>query len=617
MCGIAGYLTLNREPAAISLVRRMTDAIAHRGPDGDGFWVEGPVAFGHRRLAIIDLSDGGRQPMQTPDGRFTITFNGEIYNYAELKAQLRALGHMFHSTSDTEVLLHSIAQWGIEGALPRLNGMFAFGLWDSQRRELTLARDRFGVKPLYWHSTGKAVLFASEIKAILAHPSVCTSIDVDALSEYLIFQNFHTDRTLFAGMRMLPAGSFVTIRSSDGRLPEPYRYYKMRFSEPDQVPEPAEAVAQLEYLFKQAVSRQLVADVELGAYLSGGIDSGAITGVAATELSHLRTFTCGFDLSSASGLEVYFDERHDAEMMSARWHTEHYEMVLKAGDMERIIPKLVWHLEEPRVGQCYPNFYIAGLASKFNRVVLGGTGGDELFGGYPWRYLSAFGDDSDALMENTFATWQRLFPHSARDTYFAPMLAELSGPTAREIFESVIGRPAPQASPEERMHAVLTYEANTFLLGLLTMEDKVSMAHGLESRVPFLDNDLVDFATSLPLHYKFGLPASEIVAQGRGIQRSTDGKRLLRQAVAGLVPPEVMAREKQGFSAPDAGWFKGQSIDYVKSRIGTKRARIYNFIDYDSTNALLQEHFAGIRNNRLLIWSLIYLEQALEIWNLA
>lgn len=617
MCGIAGYLTLDREPAAVALVRRMTDAIAHRGPDGDGFWVEGPVAFGHRRLAIIDLSDGGRQPMQTPDGRFTITYNGEIYNYAELKAQLRALGHSFRSTSDTEVLLHAIAQWGLAGALPRLNGMFAFALWDSQTRELTLARDRFGVKSLYWKTTGKTLLFGSEVKAILAHPTARTALDVDALSEYLVFQNFHTDRTLFAGVRMLPPGSFMTIRAGDGRVGQPQRYYRMRFQEPAMAPSEAEAVAQIEYLFKQAVSRQLVADVELGAYLSGGIDSGAITAIAAGELGHLRTFTCGFDLSSASGLEVYFDERRDAEMMSARLHTEHYEMVLKAGDMERIIPKLVWHLEEPRVGQCYPNFYIAGLASKFNKVVLGGTGGDELFGGYPWRYLAAFGADSDAVMENTFANWQRLFPHAGRATYFAPMLSELTGPDAREIFESVMERPAADASAEDRMNAVLTYEANTFLLGLLTMEDKVSMAHGLESRVPFLDNDLADFATSLPLRYKFGLPTTNGSGNGGDIRRSSDGKRLLRQAVADLVPPEVMAREKQGFSAPDAGWFKGQSIDYVKSRIGTKRARIYNFVDYDTTNLLLQEHFCGSRNNRLLIWSLIYLEQALETWNLA
>lgn len=272
MCGIAGYLTLDREPAAVALVRRMTDAIAHRGPDGDGFWVEGPVAFGHRRLAIIDLSDGGRQPMQTPDGRFTITYNGEIYNYAELKAQLRALGHSFRSTSDTEVLLHAIAQWGLAGALPRLNGMFAFALWDSQTRELTLARDRFGVKSLYWKTTGKTLLFGSEVKAILAHPTARTALDVDALSEYLVFQNFHTDRTLFAGVRMLPPGSFMTIRAGDGRVGQPQRYYRMRFQEPAVAPSEAEAVAQIEYLFKQAVSRQLVADVELGTYLSGGID---------------------------------------------------------------------------------------------------------------------------------------------------------------------------------------------------------------------------------------------------------------------------------------------------------------------------------------------------------
>src|SRR5436190_4579047 len=420
MCGIAGYVKLDGGPGAVSIIRRMTDAIAHRGPDGEGFWVDGPVALGHRRLAIIDLSDGGRQPMQTEDGRWTITYNGELYNYAELKALLRSLGVRFHSASDTEVLLQAVAYWGLE-ALEKFNGMFAFALWDAHKRELHLARDRFGVKPLYWMQHDSTILFGSEVKAILAYPEVHAGLDLSGLREYLTFQNFYSERTLFAGVSLLPPAACVTIQVATARIAPPVRYHQIAFRESLGTSSAADLEQELDHLFRQAVGRQLIADVEVGSYLSGGIDSAAITAIAATQVDNLRTFTCGFDLSSASGLELYYDERREAEMVSARCHTEHYEMVLKAGDMERVIPKLVWHLEEQRVGQCYPNFYISRLASKFNKVVLAGTGGDEIFGGYVWRYHSAFGATPAELQCNAFRTWQRLFPPEVREHALAPV----------------------------------------------------------------------------------------------------------------------------------------------------------------------------------------------------
>lgn len=613
MCGIAGYISLEGRPGSAAVVRRMTDAIAHRGPDGEGAFVEGSLALGHRRLAIIDLSDGGQQPMRTPDQRFTITYNGEIYNHAELKVELRALGRRFQSASDTEVLLQAIAEWGLEKALPRLNGMFAFALWDARDRALYLSRDRFGVKPLYWCRSKNLVLFGSEVKAILAHPEVETALDPDGLAEYVAFQNFHTDRTLFRGVQTLPAGSCLTIRPDSGLVGAPVRYHALRFSKPDQDREAEELAPYFDFLFRQAVSRQTVADVELGSYLSGGLDSGAITAVAASELSHLRTFTCGFDLSSASGLEVYFDERRDAEMMSALWKTEHYEMVLKAGDMERIIPKLVWHLEEPRIGQCYPNFYVAGLASKFNKAVFAGTGSDELFGGYPWRYESALGETSDETAERTYRQWLRLVPEVTHAQLLAPLRGQLSTTTPRDIFDAVFERPALGASVEDRLNAVLTYEANTFLHGLLVMEDKVAMAHGLECRVPFLDNDLADFASTLAIRHKLRSVGGRRPSSGR----TSGGKQLLRRAFASFMPVEIVNREKQGFSAPDASWFRGESIDFVRARIGNPRARIYGLLDYGVAAPLLEEHWSGQRNHRLLIWSLIYLEQAMETWHLA
>jgi asparagine synthase (glutamine-hydrolysing) len=619
VCGIAGYVQLDGAPASAAIARRMADAVAHRGPDGEGFWVDGPVALGHRRLAIIDLSDGGSQPMQTEDGRWTLTYNGELYNYAELKAELHALGVRFSSSSDTEVALKAVAKWGLEAAVKKFNGMFAFALWDAKKRELHLVRDRFGVKPIYWMRQGMTVLFGSEIKAILAHPDIEARLDLAGLREYLAFQNFYSDRTMFVGARLLPAASTLTIRVGQDQAGEPKRYYEFCFEEPSKRRATTELRHELDQLFRQAVKRQLVADVELGAYLSGGIDSGAITAVAAGELPHMRTFTCGFDLSSASGLELYFDERRDAEMMSAGCHTEHYEMVLKAGDMERVIPKLVWHLEEPRVGQCYPNFYISGLASKFNKVVLAGTGGDEIFGGYTWRYLSAYGETASELEGNLFQTWQRLFPSELADRITAPMADGMcSSSRPKEVFRSLLPRLADNSTPEDRLNAIMTFEARTFLHGLLVMEDKVAMAHSLEARVPFLDNDLVDFGCRLPMAEKLNpVPGRNgAAAQDNQVRRSRAGKHLLRQVIAPFVPVEVAAREKQGFSAPDASWFKGQSIEYVKSRIGTPRSRIYQLLDFRAVSPLLQEHFNGIRNHRLMIWSLVYLEEAFRTWQL-
>ncbi len=334
MCGITGVLNLDGEPASPVILRRMADTLAHRGPDGEGVFTDGNAGLGHRRLAIIDLSPAGRQPMLSRDGRYALSYNGEIYNFQELRAELEALGHPFRSRTDSEVLLTAYAQWG-KSALARFNGMFAFAIWDKQSRELFLARDRYGIKPLYYTQQNGAFIFASEVKAILAHPAIRAGLDREALLEYFTFQNLFTDRTLFKDVRLLPAGCHMTVtrRGEAGAR----RYWDYRFTEPENPADEREYVEELDRLFRQAVSRQLVSDVELGAYLSGGLDSGSITAVAAKQITNLKSFTCGFDLHSASGLEMGFDERDSAEHMSYLFKTEHYEMVLKAGDMERCL----------------------------------------------------------------------------------------------------------------------------------------------------------------------------------------------------------------------------------------------------------------------------------------
>jgi asparagine synthase (glutamine-hydrolysing) len=620
MCGVAGILNLDGAPASARLVEAMTDAMVHRGPDDEGHFTDGPCSLGHRRLSIIDLSSAGHQPMMTPEGRFTISYNGELYNYRELRGALEGCGWRFRSGSDTEVLLYALAQWG-KAALTRFNGMFAFALWDSKERRLLLARDRFGVKPLYVAQAGQTLLFASEIKGILAHGGIEAQPDLEGLAEYLQFQNFFTDRTLFRNVRVLPAGGW--LEAMPGSEPQQGCYWDYDFHDIEQGSR-EELVEELDRRFVQAVTRQLVADVPLGSYLSGGMDTGAITAVAARQIPNLCSFTVGFDLTSASGLEMGFDERPPAERMSYLFGTEHCEMVLKAGDMERALAKVVWHLEEPRVGQSYPNFYAAKLASRFGKVVLSGAGGDELFAGYPWRYYRAVvNNDFDNYIGKYFGFWQRLLPDGAFDRIVAPVMSEIRHVDARDIFRKVFrGREERIEGPADYVNHSLYFEAKTFLHGLLVVEDKLSMAHSLESRVPFLDNDLVDLAMSIPVRHKLGhidevvrldenVPGSKTA---RYFEKTRDGKLILRDMMRRYVPADIADGIKQGFSAPDASWFRGESINYVKRVLMANDARLWNYLDRAATQELVRDHLEGRANRRLLIWSLLNLETWLDVF---
>lgn len=622
MCGIVGLVNLNQEPASAVLIRKMTDKIAHRGPDGEGQYVDGPVGLGHRRLAIIDLSAAGRQPMQTRDGRYVISYNGEVYNFRELKTELESLGHQFRSRTDSEVVLNAFAQWGTE-CVHRLNGMFAFAILDRKEKKLFIARDRYGIKPLYYSLNAKAFVFASEAKAILEHPDIATTIDKEALLEYFTFQNFFTSRTLIESIKTFPAGHFAYIdlnkNVSKINLSE---FWDYSFEEPEQGASEEEYIEELDRLFLQAVNRQIVSDVDLGAYLSGGTDSGSITALAAKQLPYMKSFTVGFDLHSASGMELAFDERQKAEAMSYLFKTEHYEMVLKSGDLERVLPRLGYHLEEPRVGQSYPNFYAAQLASKFVKVVLCGTGGDELFAGYPWRYYRAVvNEDFSNYIEKYYTYWQRLIPNRLIKEVFKPIWPEIKHVWTRDIFESVFKKHAEKLNrPEDYINHSLYFESKTFLHGLLIVEDKLSMAHGLESRVPFLDNDLVDFAMKVPARFKLNnlesvvrLNENQPGSKARSyFEKTRDGKLLLRKVMSKYVPEEVSNRIKQGFSAPDASWFRGDSIEFVKAVLGNSKNSIYNYMDFNSVSGLLKEHFDGEKNRRLFIWSLLNFDQSLR-----
>ncbi|MCX6165218.1 MAG: asparagine synthase (glutamine-hydrolyzing) [Ignavibacteriae bacterium] len=623
MCGITGILNINGEPVSISILKKMTEIISHRGPDAEGFWVDSYIGFGHRRLSIIDISSLGNQPMQTEDGRYIITYNGEIYNYVNLRVELESKGYNFFSKTDTEVVLKSYAEWGNE-CVRKFNGMFAFAIWDKKKKCLFIGRDRYGIKPLYYYNKNDVFVFASEIKSILKHPKYEFNVSLEALNEYFSFQNIFTDLTLFKDVKLLPPSTCITIKYERKLNIEFSKYWDYNFKDDNSLSE-QDCIKEVKRLFEQAVERQLQSDVEIGSYLSGGLDSGSITCIAAKNFNNLKTFSCGFDLSSASGLELAFDERERAEYLSNLFKTEQYEIVLKAGDMERVMSKLIWHLEDLRVGQSYPNYYVARLASKFVKVVLSGAGGDELFAGYPWRYYRAvINNDSDQYIDKYYSYWQRLINDNDKNEFFVSgIFSDSVKHNTKIIFQHVFnGLDLNLDTPGDYVNRSLYFEIKTFLHGLLVVEDKLSMAHSLETRVPFLDNDLVDFAMKIPVKYKLKnltkiikLNENDLTSKEyKYSKENSAGKNVLRKVLSNYVPKIYIDNSKQGFSAPDASWFKGESIEYIMKLLFNKKALIYDFIQPKMAQRLLNEHFSGRKNNRLLIWSLVCFEWWLKMF---
>lgn len=623
MCGIAGLVNLNGEAVSSIDLKKMTDAIIHRGPDGEGHWIEKNIGIGHRRLSIIDLTSAGHQPMVSFDNRFVLSYNGEIYNFREIRKELESFGYKFKSQTDSEVVLNALSHWG-NNAFLKFNGMFALVLWDRNENSLLLARDRYGIKPLYYARQGNIFSFGSEQKAITSLINFKKNLNKSALLEYFTFQNIFTDQTLLKDISILPAGHYLTIKlkkKNDYKL-DIKQYWDYQFSESNEIIKKEEYNEELNRLFKQAVNRQLISDVEIGSYLSGGMDSGSITAIASKQMPNIKTFTCGFDLSSASGIELNFDERAKANEMSKLFKTEHYETVLKAGDMERCMKSLAYYLEEPRVGQSYPNFYAAKLAGKHVKVVLSGSGGDELFGGYPWRYYrGAKSQDFEDYIDQYYFYWQRLVDNSELKKIFSPIWSDVKHVWTRDIFRDVfINHKNKLEKPEDYINHSLYFEAKTFLHGLFVVEDKLSMAHSLENRVPFMDNDLVNFAMKCPVNLKLNnlnnvLKINENEfgnKQNKYFSKTNDGKQILRDMMSKYIPKEITNAAKQGFSSPDSSWFKGESIDFVKKTLFSKNSKILEIFDKKTITSLVNQHLSGSQNKRLLIWSLLNLETILE-----
>ncbi|RXK07199.1 asparagine synthase (glutamine-hydrolyzing) [Halarcobacter bivalviorum] len=665
MCGIVGALSLNRPSIDVNYIKPMADKIAHRGPDDAGYLcfhtgarhnkrvsfyqnltderykniddmlptIESSSAqrelhshdydlyMGHRRLSILDISYAGHQPMSDLSKNIWIAYNGEIYNFKEIRKELEELGHRFKSHTDTEVIIYAYIEWGIE-CIKRFNGMFAFSLYDNFNKKFYLCRDRYGIKPVYYHlSKDKTFIYASEIKSILEYKEYKSEVDKEALLEYFTFQNIFTNKTLHKDIQILEAGHYFEIDLLSKEI-EKKQYWDFNFSEPEKIKDEREYIEELDRLFTQAVERQLVADVQVGSYLSGGMDSGSITAIASNHFQKsndfLKTFTVGFDLSSASGMELSYDERAKSEYMSYKFKTEHYEMVLKSGDMERCMNSFAYHLEEPRVGQSYPNYYAAKLASKFVKVVLSGAGGDELFAGYPWRYYRAVNNDNfEDYIDKYYSFWKRLIPNKDIKNVFSPILEDTKEVWTRDIFANVFNTPIKNQTPEEYINHSLYFEAKTFLHGLLVVDDKLSMAHSLETRVPFLDNDLVDFAQKIPAKYKLG-DLQKVVKMNENeigkMQKTNDGKVILRKAMSKYIPEDIHKAVKQGFSSPDQSWFKGDSIEFVKAKLLNENANVYKYMDKEATFKLINEHLSGKENRRLFIWSLLNFEEWSNIY---
>ncbi len=620
MCGIAGIIHTDNQFPTLEVLKKMSKSLAHRGPDAVGQFIDEKVGFAHTRLAILDLSKLANQPMISENKNHAISYNGEIYNFQEIKEKLIKKNHIFKSNSDTEVVLRSWIEWG-ENCVNHFNGMFAFSIYDKKEKKVFLVRDRYGIKPLYLGIFDGLFIFGSEQKAILCHPKIQKNLDFEGIFEYFTFQNIFTEKTFLKNIQLLPAGSITTISLQTNSI-HTKKYWDFNFSDSFKNTEIKDVHKELEELINNAVKRQLLSDVEIGTYLSGGIDSGTISAIASSKISNLKSFTCGFDLSSASGIELGFDERDQARSMSDNFGTDHYDYILNSGDMEKSLPILSHHIEEPRVGQSYPNFYAAKLASNYVKVVLSGVGGDEVFGGYPWRYLRAFNyKNFEDYIDEYYLSWQRLVDNRDLKKMFKPIQKDVEHVWTRNIFKDIFkDYKKDLKKPEDFINHSLYFESKTFLHGLLVIEDKISMAHSLETRVPFLDNDLVDFAMKCPVTLKIkDLTNKTKINENdwsnkrlKYFQKTNDGKQILREVMSKYIPENIIKAKKQGFSSPDASWFRGESINFVKRELIERDAIIYNFLDKESVLNLVAEHLDGKKNRRLLIWSLLNTEHYLR-----
>jgi asparagine synthase (glutamine-hydrolysing) len=616
MCGIAGAVGLGiaANPAASrDLIGRMCGVIAHRGPDDEGHYVAGEVAIGMRRLAIIDIATG-RQPLSNEDGTIWIVFNGEIYNYRELRAELIARGHRFQTRTDTETIIHLYEEEG-ERCVEKLRGMFTFAIWDERERALLLARDRLGKKPLHYTLAGDTLVFGSEIKSLLQHAGVKREVNLEAISDYLSYGYIPDPATAFKGIHKLPPGHTLTCK--DGRV-RTRRYWDFNYSgESGPVREESYYVERLRDLLAEAVRVRLESEVPLGAFLSGGIDSSTIVALMARAMNQpVKTFSIGFNESS-------FDELKYARRTAERFGTEHHEFVVTP-DICRIVEDIVWHHDEPFADvSSIPTFVVSQMARQYVTVVLAGDGGDELFAGYEAYVREQKYDAAERLpafvrrgllrplsqMMPRSAYGKRMLSHIARAdgqrrvnamSYFIEVAKRellsvqvrraLNGYNSATAFERLYDTPASRARLDRHMYL----DGKTYLPGdILVKVDRMSMANSLETRAPLLDHKLIEFVQTIPASLKL---------------RGLETKYILKRAVTGLIPDEIIHRPKQGFDVPIKRWFNHELRQMLDDTLADQRTRERGYFNQQAVQALLAEHRRGRRDNARHLWGLLMLE---------
>jgi asparagine synthase (glutamine-hydrolysing) len=628
MCGIAGYLSTPGSMLDRTILSDMLQAILHRGPDEDGRLEDGPLAMGMRRLSIIDLADG-TQPIFDESGRYGIVFNGEIYNYRELRQQLLARGHQLKTHSDTETIVHLYEEFGAD-CLEHLRGMFAFAIWDQRERSLFVARDRMGIKPLYYSQTSAGFVFGSEIKSLLLHPAVQRQVDIQALSQYVSLKYVPAPRTLFAGISSLEPGHWLRIQ--DGRVVAKQRYWDLPFADAAQMASldrigdsdgrrrsDEEYTDELLALLQESVALHLRSDVPFGAFLSGGLDSSTIVALMAQQLSApVKTFSVGFD---GEGVQ---DELPYAAQVAQAFGCEHHTLKIGASDFLGLAEKVLWHLDQPIADQAtIATHMVAKLARQHVKMVLTGEGGDELFAGYA-RYAgeryARYGQWLPAPVAaglrwgaerlpglrrakialtacsyrdeaQRFANWFPMFKEDAKRQLFVAGRAAL-GQGVAEVFAAELSR----CRATDSVQRMLYVDSKLWLVDYLLLRgDKLTMANSLEARVPLLDHKLVEFAARLPADLKL---------------RDGQRKYLLKRVARRLLPAEIIDRKKQGFPIPIERWLRGEAAGLMQDLLSDETLRRRDFFEPVYVRRLMQQHLSGYCDHSTELWGLM----SFEMW---
>jgi asparagine synthase (glutamine-hydrolysing) len=618
MCGIAGKFNFDAaNPIDRDRLTAMTDVIAHRGPDADGFYVGNGIGLGHRRLSIIDLT-GGQQPLANEDRTVWVVFNGEIYNFADVRAELVAFGHRFRTRSDTEVIVHAYEQWG-ERAVERFRGMFAFALWDEPKRRLLLVRDRLGVKPLYYSAAASGVTFGSEIKALLEDPDVPRDWSPDAIDAYLALQYVPGPQTVYRAVSKLPPGHLLIAER--GRV-EVRRYWDLEFSGDGDPAREQEYLARLDELVNESVRLRLVSDVPLGAFLSGGIDSSAVV-AAMAELCRGRVVT-----TSVGFNEQAFNELEYARTVAHHLGVGQHEQIVQPGDREIVdlLPKLAWHLDEPFAdSSAVPTYYVSKAARQHVTVALSGDGGDELWAGYTRhrverselmarQWLGGTGGRLAGRIANHLPLGFKGV-RSLRHLALTPADAcankhgygQFESGTRGALYSGDFAAKVRQSDPflalrlayescqsNDPLDCALYADVKTYLVDdIMTKVDKMSMAVSLESREPLLDHKLLEFAATVPSSLKL---------------KNGQGKYLLRRLLERRVPKGIVDRPKHGFEAPIGEWLRGPLAPMVDGLLTDGRLRDRGIFDEQGVAAVWRQHRTGARDHRHRLWSLVMLE---------